>query len=162
MGKIFKNRKSVIILAFGFLIFFLVSAPVFADKLQFGGFALKNNPVNTRDGEKMEISGTVFYFTILQEPKPLTVSITIAGEIYLPAEISMVDERIIDQETNNKMQEWAFSAAWDGKVPFMKSSSEVYDCLIKVSTDSTAAGSVQKNIRLGVVKIDDPQQDKDQ
>ena len=41
--QIFDNSKFKLLLVFGSLIFFLKSGPVFADKLQFAGFALKNN-----------------------------------------------------------------------------------------------------------------------
>ncbi|MCK4994959.1 MAG: hypothetical protein KAS13_07960 [Candidatus Omnitrophica bacterium] len=155
MKKIFKNNKLVILLILELLIFMLIADSSFADKLKLGGLNLENNPVNKQLGQSMKISGTIFYFTTLEEPKLVFVTMTIADEINLPVEVSIVDEKIIDEEAQKRMQEWSFSATWDGDVPFAKSSSEVYNCLIEVSTDSEAVALVQKNIRVGVVTIID-------
>ena len=46
MIKLFKNYKLEMILASGSLFFLLIANTAFADKLQFGGFYLENNPVN--------------------------------------------------------------------------------------------------------------------
>ncbi|MCG2713215.1 MAG: hypothetical protein L6416_12975 [Candidatus Omnitrophica bacterium] len=150
MKKLSKNNNLVIVLVLQLLIFLLQADTSFADKLQFAGFNLENNPVNRQLGQSMKISGTISYFTKLEEPKPLSVMMTIAGEIDLPVEMMLADEKIINEETNNKMQEWSFSAVWDGDISFDTSSEGVYECLIEASTGSAEGLFIQKIIRVGV------------
>ena len=97
----------------------------------------------------MKIGGTIFYFTIQEEPKPLYVIMKIGGEIDLPVEVILVKEKIIDEEENKKMLEWSFSGNWNGNISFDTSSGGGYNCLIKAGT-SVDSFLIQKTIRVGV------------
>jgi hypothetical protein len=140
--------RKVVYLVLIFLL--LTSNKAFAEKLQFGVFSLENNPVNIKTDEKLKISGTVYYFTVAEDPKPISINITVADEIKLPVKLTLSDKRVIDQGTGKKMIEWDFSAIWDGKVPFAMESSAVYECKVEVTCESPEVSSLQKIIRVGV------------
>ena len=155
------NRyKKIIIFLLVLLIGLIIAENSFAEKIQFGGFSLKNNPLDLQLGEKMQIGGTIFYFTAQEEPKKLVVKISIENEIDLTVNLSLENELVLDKKSNKRMQEWSFSSVWDGNVPFSENSSLVYKCIIKAGLEGFNEVLIEKQIRVGISKNSEVSEDK--
>ena len=155
MKKNPKACKMPYLLLFFLIASLLVSDLVFADKLQFSGFDLENNPVNKTIGQIMVISGSFFYFTSVDNAGQVFVDIRIADEIDLPVQVSLVEETVLDEESKDLIQKWSFAAEWNGDLPFGGAPLGICNCLIKVYVQDENEFSIQKNLRIGTISSEE-------